>query len=60
MCPFQCDLCVFRMLQERDPVTASEADKYLLEMIRRVSLDALWAREPTTVSGNLQKMRELI
>ena len=48
------------MLQRRDPVAASVADDTLLECIRRVNLDALWAREPRTVAGNLTKIREVV
>jgi len=60
LCTFQCDLCVFRTLQRRDPIASSSADDFMLECIRRVNLDALWAREPGTVSGNLSKIREVI
>ena len=50
LCPFQCDLCVFRTLKGTDP-TRRPSDKALLCCIRRVNLDALWAREPQTVSS---------
>ena len=60
MCPFQCDLCVFRNLQRCDPVQGSETDKYLLQSIRRVNLDALWDREAGTVSGNLSKIVDTV
>ena len=49
-CPFQCDLCVFRSLRGSDP-TRSPSDKMLQKCIRRINLDALWAREPGTVQS---------
>ena len=60
MCPFQCDLCVFRTVMRRDPVDRSQGDDFVLETIRRMNLDALWAREPTTVSGNLGRVRRVL
>ena len=49
-CPFQCDLCVFRTLRGADP-GRTPTDKALLRCIRRINLDALWAREPGTVAA---------
>jgi len=46
--PFQCDLCVFRNLTCRNP-HANSPDDFLLCCIRRVNLDAMWGREPSTV-----------
>jgi len=60
MCTFQCDLCMFRMLQRRDPLEGSNVDTVMMECIRRVNLDALWSREPSTVAGNLSKAREVL
>jgi len=60
MSPFQCDLCVFRNLQVRDPKPSSVSDQYLLQLIRRVSLDALWARDTSTVASNLRSIREMV
>jgi hypothetical protein len=53
--PFQCDLCHFRNILGRGPVVSSFEDCEVLALIRRASLDALWAREPTTVSANLRE-----
>ncbi len=51
--PFQCELCHFRNIQERDPLVGKEKDKGFLEHMRRVSLDAFWGRESSTVRSNL-------
>jgi hypothetical protein len=51
--PFQCDLCHFRNLQDRDPIQNLPQDARLLKLIRRANLDALWSREPGTVNSNL-------
>ena len=55
--PFQCDLCQFRNLQDRDPVHTHIGDTLLLEFIRRVNLDAFWSRETSTVGGNLSGLK---
>ena len=52
MSPFQCDLCHFRNIHQRDPSNRG-ADKKLMTFIRRANLDALWSREPSTVHSNL-------
>ena len=59
MCPFQCDLCHFRNIQKRDPVSDT-TDALLKVFIRRANLDALWAREPGTVYGNLRERRRAL
>jgi len=59
MTPFQCDLCHFRNLQQRDPQTHSVVDSELLGFIRRVNLDAFWARETSSVSNNLRLLRRV-
>lgn len=56
--PFQCDLCHFRNLMRRDPIKNLAQDVRLTKLIRRANLDALWSREPTTVSGNLLVARQ--
>ena len=53
MCPFQCDECHFWNIQGQGPDEDSWKDRRLLMCIRRASLDALWAREPSTVAANL-------
>jgi hypothetical protein len=56
--PFQCDLCHFRNLLNRDPVDNLAQDIRLLKLIRRANLDALWSREPLTVKNNLLTCRQ--
>lgn len=48
--PFQCDLCHLRNLEKRDPVVTNI---FVMKTICRASLDAMWARESSTVVGNL-------
>jgi hypothetical protein len=59
MCPFKCDLCHFRNIQKRDFCPTNVIDKLLLQCIRRVLLDAFWARESSTVRVNLQGAKKL-
>lgn len=51
--PFQCELCHFRNIMERDPIAGNGSDQSFMEHIRRVSLDAFWGRERSTVKSNL-------
>ena len=46
--PFQCDECWFRNIKLRTS-RATLSDNRLLEFIRRVNLDGMWSREPSTV-----------
>lgn len=46
--PFQCDLCHFRNLTDRNPEQSVE-DVRLIITIRRSNPDVFWAREPGTV-----------
>ena len=55
--PFHCDLCAFRDLNFCDPVGSILKDVMTLVAIRRANLDAMWAREPGTVRGNLTRLR---
>jgi hypothetical protein len=59
MCLFQCDLCHFRNIQERDPGFGNRIDILLLQCIRRASLDAFWSREPSTARANALGARRL-
>jgi hypothetical protein len=59
MCPFQCDICHFRNIQKRDLVPGNRKDKLLLQCIRRATLDAFWAWEPSTVRANLRGAKRL-
>ncbi len=57
VCPFQCDVCHFVNVMGREPLVHSATDTRMLKCIRRVMLDAFWAREPTTVGHVLQEAR---
>ena len=59
MIPFQCDLCIFRSLFKRDPMNVP-LDKEALEVIRRMNLDLIWSREPSTISKNLWNLNNII
>jgi hypothetical protein len=61
MCRFQCDMCHFRNMMERDPdLLTYESDALLLRCIRRANLDAFWARESTTVEANSRELRTAV
>lgn len=60
LCPFECDLCIFRKLRRADPKATSEKDKELLVYIRRMNLDALWSRATATVNGNRDKAKKMV
>jgi len=52
--PFQCALCHFRNIQQRDPVSFISADQEAMEFIKRAILDLFWSRESSTVESNLR------
>jgi hypothetical protein len=60
LAPFQCDLCVFRNLQGRNPTNASLQDEMLLCCIRRINLDAVWGRETSTVAATLRSAKTML
>jgi hypothetical protein len=60
ICPFQCDLCHFRNIQQRNPKSESELDKNLLIAIRRANLDAFWGRSDGTVNHNRGDVRRMM
>jgi hypothetical protein len=55
---FQCDVCQFRNMQQRDPIETQE-DAFLLLCIRRAILDSFRSRKPSTVVGNNRKGRQV-
>ena len=59
MVPFQCDLCIFRLLFKRNP-TNTVGDYDHLTVIRRMNLDSMWAREPSTTKANLRSLIKFI
>ena len=59
MTPFMCDICIFHLLFQRE-VTNTVGDREHLIIIRRMNLDAMWAREPTTIKANLRSLSKLV
>lgn len=59
MCPFQCDLCHFRNVMQRNPGMDPEPDKTLMIYIRRATLDSFWSRAASTVEGNTRELKKL-
>lgn len=61
-CPLQCELCHFRNIQGRSPMAGTGVmdDSEMMKYLRRVSLDAFWSREPTTVSYTLGKINRAL
>ena len=55
--PFECDICHFRNCNLRDPDWELSKDRFALLCIQRACLDALWSRETSTVSSNLNRLR---
>lgn len=57
MTPFQCDVCIFRTLNDRAPTTRP-SDIKLMCYIRRINLDSLWGPETSTVQANARTLRK--
>jgi hypothetical protein len=58
MISFECDRCIFWKLYHRAPEATNEQDKFRLDCIRRINLDAFWSRARSTVESNAAKVRE--
>ena len=56
---FQCELCHFLNLKGLDP-GKGDADIRLLRTIRRATLDAFWAREPSTVEATRRDSKKIV
>ena len=56
---FQCDLCIFRTLFDRDPLNVT-MDKDNVAVIRRLNLDAIWSREPSTIDHNRRTISAMV
>ena len=56
--PFKCDLCHFRNVKGRDPITVNAKDDFTFLYIQQASLDAMWNRETSTVSGNFWRLQQ--
>ena len=54
---FECDLCHFRNMNKRDPVSGGKRDKDMFFAIQRDQLDVLWSRETSTVASNFSRLR---
>ena len=60
ICPFQCDLCHFRNIQVRNPLPLELPwDKLAMDVIHHANLHAIWGREPSTISRNLNQASKL-
>jgi hypothetical protein len=59
MVPFHCDLCIFRTLWGRNPRNVI-SDKENLQVLRRMNLDLIWSREPSTFLKNAGSLSMLI
>jgi len=57
-CPFQCDYCWHVNLTHRSATVCYAGDARLLGYIRRVNLDMMWSREPTTVQNHLRNLEK--
>ena len=55
---FECDVCNFRNVNERDVCWNSDKDVRTLRYIRRVSLDVMWSRTKGTVRSTFNRMRK--
>ena len=58
--PFQCNLCVFRRITDRDPRPTSATNVLLLHYIRIANLDSFWSRAPRTIPNDLGHIKRSI
>lgn len=58
--PFECDECVFRKLKQSSPDWSRPSHQLLRGFIRRMNLDAMWARATSTVEGNARRVLRMI
>lgn len=54
--PFQCDFCWGVNLTGRELSQFNQRDKTLMSYIRRVNLDMMWSKEPSTVSSTMNNL----
>jgi hypothetical protein len=54
--PFQCDYCWFANIAKKEASDWFPEDARKLAYIRRVNLDIMWSREPSTVSSTLNNL----
>ena len=55
--PFECDLCSFWNVVDRDPIITDGQDEFTNTAIRRVLLNVMWAWEPDTVASNWSRSK---
>jgi hypothetical protein len=60
MVPFQCDLCHFRNMKDRDPLSSDHFDRNFLTAIRWANLHSFWGRAASTVSNNLSSTLNVV
>ena len=60
LCHFECDICIFRKLRKSRPNLNLPKDKLLMVVIRRMNLDAFWARARSTVNQNTRRVRQTL
>ena len=53
---FECDICQFRNVNERDSIHGNSRDNYILLCIMQEILDAFWSQDTGTVSGNFRRL----
>ena len=56
--PFQCEVCWFVNLKKREPMKWLIKDVTLLHYLRRMNLDLMWSREPSTVASTLGQLKK--
>ena len=54
--PFQCDYCWFANITKKDANHWFSDDVRKLAFIRRVNLDVMWSREPSTVANSFSTL----
>jgi hypothetical protein len=59
VCPFECDLCVFRKMKGLSPQSGNIQDDLVLGCIRRANLDVFWSRATDTVKGNFDNVKRI-
>lgn len=54
--PFQCDFCWAVNITGKEASAYNQRHKVLMSYIRRVNLDMMWSKEPSTVSSTLNNL----
>ena len=56
--PFQCDWCWLVNLKKREAIESDPQDIRLLGYVRRMNLDIMWSKEPSTVKNVLYQLKK--